>query len=405
MRLSPVALAILVASVVIAVATVVFVALGATEHTPADETAPTGIAGISFVVASVAFACTGAVVASRVPHNPIGWVLCLTGLLLGIGTLTFEYADYTIFVSPGALPGGHAAASVQNVTVTPCLGLVAVVVLLFPDGHLPSRRWRPALLAAVLGSTLLAIGYAFRSGPLDPPFDQVDNPFGFGSFATMDALTGIGWLLSPIGVAAGAVALVRRLRRTHGAEQEQLKWLGLVAVAIGIELLVNFATFILNVEGIDQVREIALGLTLAAFPIAAGVAILRYRLYDIDVVINRTLVYGALTATLAAVYVGSVLVLQLILNGATGDSSLAVAASTLAVAALFRPARSQIQEAVDRRFYRRRYDARVTLEDFAGRLRDQVDLAALDAELRGVVAETMHPAHVSLWLRAPEVRT
>jgi hypothetical protein len=193
--------------------------------------------------------------------------------------------------------------------------------------------------------------------------------------------------------------MVHRLRRSSGQEHQQLKWIALAASVAGILVVADAASFFLSVDGISQLRIVALGLAFVGFPVAAGVAILRYRLYDIDVVINRTIVYGALTATLAATYLGSVLLLQLALGGLTSDSSLAVAGSTLAVAAIFRPARTRIQEVVDRRFYRLRYDAARTLESFGSRLRDEVALDSLSSELCIVVAETMQPAHVSVWLR------
>jgi hypothetical protein len=385
-----------------AVATLVLVALGAGRSTPADSATPGGLYGApTYVVASLASATVGAAVTARAPGNAIGWILCVSGLMVGAGNLAFQYADHMLFIAADPLPGGTIAAWLQNLGLPPCFGLLGLTLLLFPDGRLPSRRWRPVVGLAGAGIALVVIGYALRPGPFDAPFDTVANPVGIGgTFELMDALSGLGWLLMAVSVGLAALAMVLRLRGSRGLEREQLKWIALAAAVAGVAVVGDVATYFAAVEGIDQLRSVALGLGLAVFPLAAGAAILRYRLFDIDVVINRTLVYGALTATLAGAYLGSVLLLQLVLNGLTGDSGLAVAGSTLAVAALFRPARARIQAGVDRRFYRRRYDAQRTLEAFSSRLRDQVDLARLDEELGAVVRETLQPAHVSLWLGA-----
>jgi len=200
-------------------------------------------------------------------------------------------------------------------------------------------------------------------------------------------------------IGLAGIAITIRLRRSTGVQRQQLKFIAVAGAVAGIVLVLNAASFFLSVTGIDTIRIVAVGITFAGLPVAAGAAILRYRLYDIDVVINRALVYGVLTATLAASYLGTVLLLQLAFNTFTDGSSLAVAASTLAVAALFRPLRARIQATVDRRFYRRKYDAARTLERFGAHLRDEVDLDALGGELRAVVAETMQPTHITLWLR------
>jgi hypothetical protein len=384
------------ACVAIGAATLVLLVLGAGESTPPDSFGLGGLGGASFVLASLAFATVGAMVTTRVPGNAIGPIFLGTGLVLGAGDLAFQYADRALFISPDSWPGGAAAAWLQNLGLPPGFGLLGVALLLFPDGRLPSRRWRPALWLALTGIVLIVVGYALRPGPLDDPFENVTNSLGVGSFDLMDALTGFGWMFMAASVGLAALAMSIRLRRSHGLERQQLKWLALAAAIAGVAIVADAASYFADVQGIEQPREVVLGLGFCVFPLAAGAAILRYRLYDIDVVINRALVYAALTATLAGAYVGSVLVLQLVLSP---SSDLAVAASTLGVAALFQPARRSIQEIVDRRFYRRRYDARHTLEAFSGRLRDEVDLDALSSELRAVVAETMQPRHVSLWLR------
>jgi hypothetical protein len=338
--------AAMVASAVCAIAAIPTLVLhGLGPGRPLRDDLFGGVGGASFVVLSLAYACVGAVVAASVPENPIGWMFCVTGLAYGLGMLGYEYARYGLYATAEPLAGASALAALPT---EPIAGLLGLTLLLFPDGHLPSPRWRLAAATLILAMALLAVTDLLRPGPLDDPFATVVNPLGvLGWLGAANALNLAGWVL-----------------------------------VMGIGLI---------------------GLSFAAFPVAAGVAILRYRLYDIDVVINRTLVYSTLTATLAAAYLASVLLLQVALEPLTENSGLAIATSTLAVAALFRPARARIQTLVDRRFYRRRYDTQRTLEAFTARVRDEVGLDTLSADLREVVAETMQPAHVSLWLRAPRL--
>jgi hypothetical protein len=381
-------------SLAFALGTQVLYALGAGHSTPADGFGLSGYGGVAFGVAALAFATVGALVVTRVPANPIGPVFCLMGVILAVGDFMFQYADRALFIAPG-LPGATAAAWLQNFGLPPGFGLLGVALLLFPDGRLPSRRWRPALWLAIAGIVLNTLGYALRPGPLDAPFDTVTNPLGvMGARELMDALSGLGWLFMGASVGLAAAATPIRLRRARGRERAQLKWLALATAITGVAVVSDVTSYFVAIEGIGQLRDVVLALGFAVFPLAAGAAILRYRLFDIDVVINRALVYTALTATLGAAYLATVLLVGL----AVGRSGFAVAVSTLAVAGLFGPARARIQAAVDRRFYRRRYDAQQTLEAFSARLRDEVDLDAVGAELRAAVRDTVQPAHLTLWI-------
>jgi hypothetical protein len=393
---------VLVAGLACVALTAVFVALTAGRDLPQGAGASGGVGIVTLALAGLTFGSVGALLVTRVPGNAIGPVFCMAGVGLPLSMLGSAYARYGVFVAADQPHGVRLAVLLDDVLGPPCFGLLAIALLLFPTGCLPSRRWRPALWLAVAGTVAIALGYTFRPGGGDAPFESVSNPLGIhGAFEPMDALTGLGWLLMGLGVLLAAAAMIGRLRRSSGFERQQLKWIAYAAGLVGVVVALDEASYFANLAGIHTLRDTLLGLGLAAFPLAAGIAILRYRLYDIDVVINRTLVYGSLTATLALVYVGSVLLLQLALGPITSGSSLAVAVSTLGVAALFRPARSRIQAIVDRRFYRRKYDAARTLEEFSARMREQVDLDALGGELRAVVSNTMQPAHVSVWLRTP----
>jgi hypothetical protein len=346
---------------------------------------------------ALVFSAVGALIASRRPGNAIGWLFLGAGVAAGVAALAGAYADYWVEARVGPALLSKTAALYGDLSWIPWILVPSTfLLLLFPDGRLLSRRWRPVAWCAAA-----AIGGGFVAGVLhaghmeDRP--QLTNPYGVES-PLIDALQGLSWLLLVIAIVGSATSLILRFRRAHGEQRQQMKWLAFAGAVAGTFVIVF--TILYDVVG-EDVANAAIMLGVLSLPLAAGIAILRYRLYDIDVVINRTLVYGALTATLAAAYLGFVLLLQLLLGGITGDSSLAVAGSTLAVAALFRPARGRIQDVVDRRFYRRKYDAAQTLESFGAQLRDEVDLGALRAELRSVVVETMQPAHVSVWLRPP----
>ncbi len=396
-----------------------------TSPIPTTDTPPALTA--FFRVLSLAFPTVGALVASRRPENPIGWIFCGTGLLTGVQAFASGYVDYTLFGHPGSLPGGELMTWISSwigVPVVPLAG--ALLILLFPNGKLLSRNWRTVVWMAACGSAMLTLWAALGPGPLSfqPSFD---NPLGLGgtigklgpsesgplfdqpSFAkpagTEITVGGVVEILGRVGIFVVLVswlfavaAMITRMDQARGAERQQLKWF-----VYGVSLLV--VGFLAAFLGFG-LHSVAWFLGIAAFnflPIAAGIAILRYRLYDIDVIINRTLVYGALTAALALVYVGSIVVLQGLFRALTGETSqLAVVASTLAIAALSVPLRRRVQAFIDRRFYRRKYDVAKTLQAFNAKLRDDVDLDSVTDDLVEVVKETMQPAHISLWLRSPE---
>jgi hypothetical protein len=368
-----------------------------TRLPPPDTGEVTWSGSLSFAVMIVAFAGLGALVASRRPRNPIGWILCLSPLSLAFTELARNWYVHTLFADPGSLPLADGLMWAANWAWIPgFMPLLTLFLLLFPDGAAPTRRWRPVGWLAGLGMGLLLVGYAFAPGALED-YPRVDNPLGIAGATgeVLEVFRAVGFPFFALAAIGSMASLVVRFRRSHGVERQQLKWMAAAAALVVAAWLVN--AFFDQVLGTDI--SLILPLALLALPAAAAIAILRYRLYDLGLVVNRALVYGALTATLAGAYVGIVLVLQLALEPLTSDSGLAIAGSTLAVAALFRPARARIQQAVDRRFYRRRYDAARTVEGFSARLRDEVELDALSVELRDVIRETVQPAHVSLWLR------
>jgi hypothetical protein len=352
---------------------------------------------VVLAVALLTYPTVGVVIASRRPGNAIGWLFCAVGVPYALAAFSYAYATYALLTAPG-FPGGDIAAWLSAwVQFPPLFGAPALLFLLFPDGRLLGPRWRGAVWLTGVAMVGFAAAPALRPGPMpDAAVKGTVNPLGIdGAGAFLDTVGNAAGAAALLAIVLGTVSLALRFRRSRGTERLQLKWFVSAAVLFAVACLAGFLVFAQN----DVLFGLVVISAFAAIPVAAGMAILRYRLYDIDVVINRALVYGALTATLAGAYLGSVLLLQVVLQPLTADSGLAIAASTLAVAALFRPARARIQAAVDRRFYRRRYDAARTLDAFGSRLRDELDLEALGADLRSVVRETVQPAHVSLWLR------
>jgi hypothetical protein len=371
-----------------------------------------GTGGLSavliFLVPYLAFPVVGALIASRRPENPIGWICLAAGIFWMLSDLTSGYGTYGLLVArPGSVPFPAAIGSLGEWMWAPTAGLGTYLILLFPDGRLPSRRWRPLAWLSGAVIVLVSAGFALSPGRL-PDLGGVRNPFGLEKYPWIADVTQALPLLLLLCLLASALSLVLRFLRSGGEEREQIKWLAFAALILG---LVGFSSFVIPgiisphaTSGADPLWENLLEdtvtLSFAGVPVAVGIAILRYRLYEIDVLINRTLVYGALTAILVALYFGGIVVLQRLFVVFTGEkSTLAVVASTLLIAALFNPLRRRIQSFIDRRFYRSKYDAAKTLEAFSSKLRDETDLDALSNDLVGVVRETMQPSHVSLWLR------
>ncbi len=345
----------------------------------------------------------GAIVASHRPENPVGWLLCLSGIVTSTNTFAAQYAIYALLAQPNSLPAGEAMAWIASWLLPTMIGLNVFYLLLFPTGRLPSRRWRWVawlVVAFVVAGVILS---AFSTDP-ENGLGPIRNPLGIEGFTPV--YKALLYTISPLLYVAVALSVFMRLRHAVGVERQQIKWLAYAAAAWALGIVLNVITLAIDTPlWFEQATLAYFTVAGEAVPIAIGIAILRYRLYEIDLIINRTLVYGSLTATLAALYFVGIVVLQRLFVALTGEeSTLAIVASTLAIAALFNPLRRRIQVLVDRRFYRRKYDARKTLETFSAKLRDETDLEALNTELIGVVSETMQPSHVSLWQR-PETPT
>jgi len=347
-----------------------------------------------FSVGLLGIVAVGTLVAGRQPANPIGWLLCAFGFVQVLAPLCYSFAIVGFSGRAQPLPGAAVAAWVSAWIWIPAIAVLGLALLLFPNGRLPSARWRPAAWAAIAGmGASLALGAALwpqRGLGLLTVGDEF--PGWAGAFGNIALVLTFGSFV------AGAVSLIVRFRRSQGDERLQLKWL-MLATGVAATGLIGLALADAALESDPLFVDMLGTLGIPAMPIAMGIAIFKYRLYEIDRLISRTLSYALLTGVLVAVYTGSILLLGSVLRPLAGSNDLAVAGSTLAVAALFSPARRRIQELVDRRFYRSRYDATRMVEAFSARLRDEVDLETLRADLTVLVKETLQPASVSVWLK------
>lgn len=360
---------------------------------PAGE--PIGVIDAIWASSFVGFPTAGALVINRHPRRALGWLLSLGPLLLMFGVFCSELARYGL--RNPSFPGAWIYW-VGTVIFSAGMGLLLMTLLFLPDGLLLSRRWRAAVWPLAIYTAIAVVAGAV--GPWEMEWG-ISNPIGIpaleGFFGVVEAALGVAsiWALG-----LGILSLILRFRRSSGIERQQVKMLALGVLGVAASLGALAATEAILGDQSDFVATVFVIFAILSLPTSIAMAVLRHRLYDVDVIINRTLVYAGLTAVLGLAYLGMVVVLQRLMVPVTADSDLAVAGSTLTVAALFRPVRARIQEFIDRRFYRRKYDAAETLEAFAGRLRDEVELQSLSSELVTVVARTMQPSHASLWLRS-----
>jgi hypothetical protein len=378
-------LAVFVVSLLVGL--ILAVANGSFQQNPTNQ--------VMLFVGFGAFMGVGALIVAHRPGNAIGWIFSAIALLAFTGQLASEYAAYAYLTRPGSLPGAILAAWYGSWSWFVVVALALIFTpLLFPTGRLLSPRWRPVAWLAGAATAALTVLGALRADLEVAPDHAVANPIGVAAVENPEVSTvGDGLLiLLVLLIAVAFVSLVIRFRRSRGAERQQLKWFTYAGALLPLALLGDSLP--------APVGDLIFGVVIVFLPVAAGIAILRYRLYDIDRLINRTLVYGLLTALLGITYGGVVLVLGQLFGGVAEDPpTWAVAGATLTVAALFQPARRRIQAVVDRRFNRRKFDAARTVEAFSVRLRDEVDLDALTAELLAVVDRTIQPTRSSLWLR------
>ena len=357
-------------------------------------------------VVTGSFSIIGAIIASRLPANPLGWLFCAAACIAAVSHLSVEYAIYALLARPNSLPAGEALAWFASWVWIPYIGCLVLSLLLFPNGRLPSRRWGWLVWLTVLVTMAGAVWVALSPGAIAnlaiANLGAIRNPLGIEGLPR--GYEPVQTIMPALLFVAAVSTLGLRLHRARGIERQQIKWPAYFAVmatggsvlydtaiseAIGSSLL-EWAGFIISIAA------------LVSFPVSVGIAMVRYRLYEIDTLINRTLVYGLLTAILAGIYFGSVTATQALFRTLTGQEQLpqlVVVASTLVMAALFNPIRRRMQSFIDRSFYRRKYDAAKTLAAFNSRLREVTDLDSLRGDVLGVVRETMQPEHASLWLR------
>ena len=380
-----------VAMFVAGVALTILSLSGAPDTRPSSTWGTVG--GLLIFVPFLAFPLVGALIASKRPHNPIGWICLTAGLFWMLISLPISFGPYPV----------TSAALTQGVWVPP-VGLLGIyVILLFPDGKLPSRKWRPFAWFAGMVMFLICVGFIFLPGPLEG-YPGVRNPFGLEGQPWASVAASVVLPLLPLCMLASALSLVWRYRYAGREMREQIKWVAFAASLVAAGYLVTLISgLVLASEASSAWRaflEIMVQLSFAGIPVAIGFAVLKYRLYDIDFIINRALVYGLSTILLVATYFGGVVGSQYVFRTLTGgETQLAIVASTLAIAAVFNPLRRRMQAFVDSRFYRRKYDAAKTLAAFSARLRNETDVDVLRNDVIGVVSSTVQPAHASLWLR------
>jgi hypothetical protein len=360
------------------------------------ESQPTWYGDLIFMAALSVSLVVGGFVASRLPRNPYGWLLMAFGLGIGsIQGLAQNLGVYSYLIAPQPLPLSSLTHVLAGIGFSLTLAVIPLLFLLFPTGRLPSRRWRFFVAAIVLAFAALVVFLWLSPAavflPVPSPYIR-ETPLAAAAEAV--ASTAVVFMLFAILVSAVSV-LVRGLR-ARGVERQQFKWLGLASALIVLAFFFNSELVPLLPGVLDILME---AVAFAAVPLAVGIAVLRYRLWDIDLVIRRTASYAILTGILALIYFSSIIAMQRLLAPLTGESNLATILSTLLIAALFLPLRRRVQNAIDRRFYRRKYNAEQVLAQFAATARDETDLDRLTAELLRVIQETMQPEHVSLWLR------
>ena len=352
-----------------------------------------GFAGFGVLMA-ITFGTVGLLISVRVPGNRMGWLFAAIGLGSALQELIAAYVAYGGLVAPGTLPWVAEIAWFEAWDWVPVAGVATTFLfLLFPDGRPPSPRWRPVAWLAAGAILVASIFLSIQPGPIDSA-EFLDNPLGLNIGELAGPLGGAGFGALVLAVVLSATSMVVRFRRSRLIEREQLKWFASAAVVAGLVFAGLGA-----IDSANKAFQILTIVALLGLPVSAGIAILRYRLYDIDRIISRTIAYAVVTAALAIVCAGIVVGLQALLATFATANSLAVAASTLVVAALFQPLRRRIQRVVDRRFNRARYDAGLTVAEFSARLRGEVDIATIATDLHGTVLNAVNPSSLGLWIR------